>query len=340
MTLSLDLTNIEDYIQLHVLPLFPDSTVADISEITEHTYVNWIYRVELRSRIEQNQVVYLRQSRDRVKTRPDIPVDPKRVGFEVQILELIGSIIADTVPAVLFYDDANNISVLTDVRQGAPLLVNELLAGRTHQASGKDFGRKMGTIHGATLGISDVRVRGDKKSNDEAIAFHLGMRLGPAREAFPSETTNLIADGQHGICTLVCGDFASKNIFVDNDTIRFLDLERSWRGDPAFDPAFLFSHFLLEVPPVNVDDALAFIEEFMKSYNSILADYVTKEALAELQNRIVRYVGVCILYRIDGLYLVVDAKEDKDVWRDRAAALIRDTEISSVKEAIAAALKS
>ncbi len=325
MAVELTSDNVSEYVESNVLRLFPGSHLISATEVTEQTYVNWIFRVELDLASGEKKVAYLRQSRDHVKTRPEIPVDPNRVGFEVKILELLNEIVPDTVPMVLSFDAESNIAVLTDVRRGAPLLVNELQAGRAHVASASDFGAKIGTIHAATLSITDEQVRGNAEANADAIEFHLGMRLAPAMKAFPKETENLITKDPSVISCLVLGDLASKNIFVDANQIRFLDLERAWHGDPAFDPAFLFSHYLLELPPEHLDDAVEFIARFMAAYRDALADEVTPPALAALENRIIRYLGVCILYRIDGLYLVVDAKEDKNLWRQRAAALLSAT---------------
>lgn len=338
MNVILDENNAADYARPQINRLFPGSEIVGVSEVTEQTYVNWIFRVDLNLADGNSTSVYLRQSRDRVKTRPEIPVRSDRVAFEVNILKLINSIVPDTVPTVLFFDKANNISISTDVRRGAPLLVNELVAGRVHPKSGTDFGHKIGAIHRSTLDISDQEVRGSAQDNKEAIAFHLGMRLAPSQELFPDETAKLVSDGNVATNCLVLGDLASKNIFVDNDVIRFLDLERAWNGDPAFDSAFLFSHYLLEVPPAHIGDSIDFIHRFMKAYRAVLSTSLSEASLVALENRILRYLGVCVLYRIDGLYLVVDAKEDKEVWRNRAAALISDNESTDVTKAISVVL--
>lgn len=332
----LSLTNIQSYLE-RILPKVTGCSSAtriiSSQEITEETYVNYIFRVTVKT---NNQIkhLYLRQTRDHVKTRPERALSPDRIRFETHILSLIGQIQNDLVPEVLYLDKTNNVAVLSDIKRGCPLLVKELVAGRAHPEAADYFGKVLAQIHGNTLKINHRSVHGSIQKNSVAVAFHLGMRLEPAERMFPQQTKNLLTASSKSIKCLVLGDLASKNIFIDKNRIRFLDLERSFIGDPAFDLAFLFCHFLIEISPEKIGESLFFIDKFISSYRQNMAKFLTTADLDKLENRIVRFLGVTILYRLFGLYLVINVKRNKDYWTGVAESLLKNVKASSLSQTL------
>src|SRR3989338_7685596 len=186
--------NVTEYVRTKVPSSLGIMEVLTTEEVTEETYVNWIYKIQART-ISGSLTFYLRQTGDFVKAKPDIKLPATRIGFEYKMLTLLNELVAGLTPTVLFFDSENNVLWLSDIKRGCPLLVNELVAGRPHPEVGSYFGQILAHIHGKTIGITHEAVRGSVKLNEEAIAFHLGMRLKPAQGLLPKETKQLVNDG-------------------------------------------------------------------------------------------------------------------------------------------------
>ncbi len=314
--------NVKNYVnhKHHELP-FTFQRITAIEEITEETYVNWIFRIAFKTATGP-LVVYLRQSRNFVKKKPEYKLPAERIAYEEKILGTLQQLVPGVVPEVLYFDGTNNILWLADIKQGCPLLVKELVAGQVHPETAGYFGKIVATIHGNTFGIKHNAVRGSASLNKVAVNFHLGMRLAPALKMFPHETKKFLKESHTAPTCLVLGDLASKNIFVDGSKIRFLDLERSFIGDPAFDPAFLFCHFLLEVPPRSLSQSIIFVKRFTASYLRTVGKYFSKAKVTQLEKRMDKFLGITILYRIYGFYLVVGISPDKERWTEIAKSLL------------------
>ena len=323
--LELNLENLNIYLVEHFEKVFPKNKkfkILTTEVINEQTYVNYIFKVKLEVD-NKPLVIYLRQTRDHVKTKPERKLDPTRIRFEAKILKLLNSIQSGVVPELLYLDEENNVAFLSDIKRSGKLLVNELIKGNPHIETGEYFGKVIANFHKATTGIDHKSVHGDQDKNESAIKFHLGMRLEPALKMFPVETKELLHDSQIAKKCLVLGDLASKNIFVDKDKIRFLDLERAFVGDPAFDVAFLFCHYLIEITPEALSKSIEFIRIFLISYFKNLGTTYTKTEKQILENRIIRFLGVTILYRLFGFYLVVNLERNKEDWKKIAEKLLK-----------------
>ena len=298
-----------------------ECSIQDAEEVTEQTYVNYIFRIKA----FKPTVFYIRQSRDHVKAKPEHKVDPKRISFEVRVLNLLNSIKPGVVPEVITFDRRNNSILLADIRGDKPLLVYELISGNAHPETGTYFGEVIATYHKNTIDIDHKKVRGSEKKNRDAVNFHMGMRLDPAIKLFKKETNALLAVSKKALKCLVMGDLASKNIIVHGDKIRFLDLERAFKGDPAFDLAFLFCHYLIEIKPEKIEDSIQFIKKFMESYMNVMSNVMNYQQLKLFENRVLRFLGITILYRLFGFYLVVHVKRNKNAWTKIAQKMLKDT---------------
>ncbi|MEI7579182.1 MAG: aminoglycoside phosphotransferase family protein [bacterium] len=323
--IELNIENLNKYLKYQLKNVFPKSkkvTILKTEEIKEQTYVNYIFKVQIE--IEgKKRTIYLRQTRDHVKTRPDRKLNPSRIQFETKILKLLNSIQAEVVPEVLFLDTDNNVAFLSDIKKSGKLLVNELIKGDPHTETADNFGKIIGIFHRETMGIGHDLIHGNASKNDAAIKFHLGMRLEPALTMFFKETRRLLKESEKTKKCLVLGDLASKNIFVDKEKVRFLDLERAFIGDPAFDVALLFCHYLIEVTPENLSKSIAFVKRFMRSYLENLAERYSQIEKTRLENRIIRFLGVTILYRLFGFYLVINLERNKVYWLKIAENLLK-----------------
>lgn len=325
----LSLKNVAEYVRAKTPSNLGIIEVLTTEEVTEETYVNWIYRVQVRS-ASGPLTLYLRQAGDFVKAKPDIKLPATRIGFEYKMLTLLNKLVPGLTPSVLLFDSENNVLWLSDIKRGCPLLVNELVAGRPHPEVGSYFGQILAQIHGKTIGIPHEAVRGSAKLNEEAIAFHLGMRLKPAQALLPKETKQLVDDGSLSPQCLVLGDLASKNIFVDGKQVRFLDLERAFVGDPAFDLAFLFCHWLMEVPANKRPESITTLDNILRAYSKGISNLLNTKQLNSTMGRISAYLGVTILYRLFGVYLVRDVGLDKDYWKNLAIHLLKEQPLELV----------
>jgi len=312
--------------------------VVRCEEVKEETYVNYIFRVDLKVG-GKSFSVYLRQTRDHLKSSPQRKLDPNRIQFEARIHNLLNGIMKGVVPEVLYLDKENNVAVLSDVKTGCPLLVTELLRGRPHPETGTYFGKVLAEFHSKTLGISNAKVHGSLKKNIAAVNFHLGMRMDPALKMFPDLAEKLLLDSSRVKKCLVLGDLTSKNIFVEGKKIRFLDLERAFVGDPAFDLGYLFAHYLTEVKPENLRKSINFIDLFMKTYRKIMVIRIGGGNMTKMENRVTRFLGAMILFRFFGLYFVATIKRDTDFWKGAAKDLLADNSEASLPVLLASLLR-
>jgi 5-methylthioribose kinase len=219
--IALTVENVEMYVRDRVLLLLgvQEASVISVEEITQHTYVNWVFHVSL-SNNSRPISVYLRQSRNYTKARPDVYMDPDRTVFEARILRLLTDIVTDVTPEVLWHDQENNVLVLTDVRRGAPVLADELRNGRVHLSCSWSLGRTIAQIHDATRAIANSRARGSDMANRVAKQTSQELRLGPARALHPGDVDRLLRMSDSAEPGLVLGDLGPKNIFVDRDIAR------------------------------------------------------------------------------------------------------------------------
>ena len=118
----------------------------------------------------------------------------------------------EVVPKPYFLDKENYILILSDVRKGSPILVDELSAGRLHPESGRMLGKILGIMHRKTWGVKTFEL--DKNKNEKQLKRHYYNRLEQAEKLYPNLITTLINQSSDATTTFLAGDFASKNIFI------------------------------------------------------------------------------------------------------------------------------
>lgn len=293
--------NVRNYVEELVLPnLLFEAAFVTAEPVTRHTYVNNIYRVTLDT--DQGMVdVYLRQALDHIRVDPPAKVPPERIFYEERVLRQLSEIFErEITPRVLYSDRDNFLLVLSDVGQGASVLVDELAGGRVHPETGKAIGDTLGTMHGKMWGGAFEL---DPGSNERRLQRHFYNRLKQAREIDLKATQDLIDESASAPQTFVAGDFASKNILVTGKDIHFVDLERSFVGDPAFDIGFLMGHYLVEMGnnPELQRDIKKLVKLVMKAYTDRLTHFgIDNLAVERIEGRAVRFAGATILYRLFG----------------------------------------
>jgi len=136
-----------------------------------------------------------------------------------------------------------------------------------------------------------------------------GKRHADLQPLFDAEAARLAATR---IC-LVHGDFSPKNLMVSPARMVLLDCEVAWYGDPAFDLAFLLTHFLLKglyhaARPLSFEPMCA---AFWQRYVDLAGHAIDTVAL---EPRVARLLAMLLLARIDGKSPIEYLTEDQRIF--------------------------
>lgn len=196
--------------------------------------VSHVFRVDA-----QDGNVFLKVRGESFAAIPEIPTDPGHILAEKQAIEVLGKIIPDYIPQLIYYDDQLKFLLLSDVMPGA---VNLEERYKHDSVSAKDVmyvGRALADIHRKTDTVR-IAIRGDKELQfgNQEIAY--------LAEHLDNDFYRSIVEGH---CQkndrLILGDVSPKNIFVRDGRVRFCDLETVRLGAVEFDQAWLVAHVLL-----------------------------------------------------------------------------------------------
>lgn len=295
--IKLEEANTADY--LKSLDIFGDVDweKIQVSEVTEYTNVNFVFSVLLRSL--RYKKVYIKQAFGFVKIKPDFPAPIGRQRFEKLSIDYLQQYWKGRIPEVVHYDADNNILIITDVGEGAKLLVDEVKNGRLHFEIGPDLGLMMAELHAPTFDKDTYPVRG-KKANKEHIDFIFDFRLGGSRKTLPEETEKLFQDSLKAKKSLIYADWATKNVFVSESKVRLVDFENLVRFDPAFDIGYALAHWVLDVSKENRSEMVEFFKDFEQSYTEKWESSYEKD-LEGILARATRYLGAMMLHRLAGV---------------------------------------
>ena len=136
-----------------------------------------------------------------------------------------------------------------------------------------------------------------------------GKRHADLQPLFDAEAERLAATR---LC-LVHGDFSPKNLMVSPARMVLLDCEVAWYGDPAFDLAFLLTHFLLK-GLYHAPRQLGFepmCAAFWQRYVELAGQAIDTRAL---EPRVARLLAMLLLARIDGKSPIEYLTETQRVW--------------------------
>ncbi len=254
----------------------------------------------------------------------EAPVE--RNAYECAWIEVVASIYAQAVPAIIARDAQAGLFVMDYLDPADyPVWKSQLQAGQADAALAARVGTTVAGIHRATAG--DERLA--KRFATDAI-FH-ALRLEPYLIASARRHPDLAVELRQLARTtaqtrhaLIHGDVSPKNILVGPRGPVFLDAECASYGDPAFDLAFCLNHFLLKclwVPHA--------ARAFLGCFSAMAAAYraaVTWEPKDALEARAARLLPGLLLARVDGKSPVeyLTGERDKDRVRRVARALLLD----------------
>jgi aminoglycoside phosphotransferase (APT) family kinase protein len=254
-----------------------------------------IYRVEV-----PGATFCVKRALPRLKVAADwqVPVDRNR--YEIAWLERAAAIIPGAVPRVLGVDPTGGAFAMEWLAPDRhPVWKAELRDGRIDLAVASAVGERLGRLHAATAGRTEVAA-----AFPTDALFH-ALRLEPYLEATARAhpdlapiLARLVATTAGTKLALVHGDMSPKNILVGPAGPVFLDAECAWYGDPAFDLAFVLNHLLLKGAWKP-----AWRARYVEAFEALAAAYfphVAWEPAAALEARAVALLPALLLARVDG----------------------------------------
>jgi tRNA A-37 threonylcarbamoyl transferase component Bud32 len=217
------------------------SEPVNLTEVTELTNINYVYRVEIFGRSLYLKVVPARPKR----FITNLPRE--RVFSEAEGLRRFRKFAGNRViiPDVLFVDESEMALAMSDVSIGRQVLFSKILNSfelLTEQAEA--LGSALGAVHAGTRGTGSPRPAQEEIAVRQVI-FEGLLSPGP-RAVFPDMWPELKAEMENHTECLVHADLWSKNLLVGRGRrIAIVDFEGVFFGDPAFDLATLIAVALL-----------------------------------------------------------------------------------------------
>ncbi len=250
----------------------------------------------------------------RLRVKDDWRAPAGRTRYEWRWFETAREIIPDSAPELLAIDEDLGVFAMGFLAPDRfPLWKARLLAGDVDPQVAAAVGDRLGRIHAATAGRSEIA---ERFATDAIFhALRLDAYLLAAARRQPDVAPALEALVRRTAATrlaLVHGDVSPKNILVGAAGPVFLDAETAWWGDPAFDLAFCLNHLLLkQIVVPGSRPALA------ESFRRLLAAYAARidwEDPAATQARAAALLPGLLLARVDGKspveYLTTKAETD------------------------------
>lgn len=282
-----------------------------ITEIEENTNVNYIFRLEFGEEYD-NKILFLKQARHYIKKNQQ-EYSAERIYYEYKALLKFEQILGEgVVPHVYFFDHSNYVLVMSDIEKDGKLFENLLNKGDMCARIARSYGTYVGKLHKSTYNKTDS-IR-DPEAEKDIKKFMLGFfKTNGARKFDEEAVETLLAESSREKSAILGVDFTSKNIFVEDEKIRFFDFEGVFRGDPAFDIAHALSDVFLRAENDNRywEEVEAFVSLFLEGYrDSFQLDTVS---WGKIEFRAVKYLGLFMLHRTDGIskfrFLSESAKE-------------------------------
>lgn len=235
----------------------------------------------------------------KLRVRDDWFADTSRSRVEESFLRTVGAWLPGRVPRIIASDETGGWFAMEYL--GEPLVnwKSELMAGRVEARHARRAGETLGAIHRESWGKAPLAAAFATDVN-----FHQ-LRVDPYLETTAQRVpalTDLLRAEAHRLAqtkeALVHGDFSPKNMLVAADQFIVLDAEVAWYGDPAFDTAFLLTHFYLKALKHfhRADDFLALVGAFWDAYATALG----AQPKGDLEQRTTRLLLCLMLARIHG----------------------------------------
>jgi aminoglycoside phosphotransferase (APT) family kinase protein len=192
------------------------------------------------------QRIVVKQALNRLKVRDLWRVDVARNLTEQQFIRCISEFLPQATPRLVHHNNELNYFAM-EYLEGYRNWKSILLAGEAEPSLARQAGKLLGTIHQHTRGDVALLELFDTTRNFHALRTEPYLLTAASRH--PALRNQIVDEANRLDTTRLClihGDYSPKNIMVGPGRMVLLDCEVAWYGEPAFDLAFLFNHFLLK----------------------------------------------------------------------------------------------
>lgn|GEM_PF-1527293 len=324
-------------------------------EYIDHGVMNWVLKLKT-----ARGDFFLKQALKEVKKHTEVgpelrSVSPQRIKYENNFIGRIKNLLPEHVqiPHIHFYDEGNNILLMSDVA-GATGKLHEkvLLDGDFNAVAAARVGQFLGRIHRRTHGKGYV-IRQSRAADHKNWQRFLRMRTVDVHsrsiETEVLDELNRLYDTvlrHHTHEVLICIDCCPKNIIEKTDgRIGIFDFELATGvGDPAYDLGFLIGHYLIHaLLAQDPGSCLQAVENAVRAYDTELQGSRLNDLLLQ---RMPQYAGATMLYRVAGasrLKYISDDKRDNILFIGSKLIIERcngdaDSIVSHLRESITGSL--
>jgi 5-methylthioribose kinase len=244
--------------------------------------------------------VVLKQALRRLRVAEEWTADPNRVLTEADALEYAGTLNPGLVPRVLARDPEAHLIVLDRAPADWVDWKSRLLQGRVDPTIAGRLGDVLAQWRTASALGRDLPARLEDPTGFEQLRIDpYYLALGRAEPELAPVTTEMAEQLRSHRSCFVHGDFSPKNVLVGAaaEQLWVIDFEVAHRGDPAFDIAFLLTHFTLKAVhrPESASAYDACTSAFAERYHAGVSS-----SLATDWSYILRHVACLLLARVRG----------------------------------------
>lgn len=284
-----DAETLPDYLRQHGLT--PDGEPVTVTALTGGVS-SAIHRVQ-----SGDKDFVVKQALEKLRVKDDWFCDPTRNLYEQEFLALASDWMPDAVPQLLWRDPDNGLFTMEFLGGQWLNWKAQLLVGDLRPAVAQSAGKSLATLHRRSWQNEDIAARFD----NTPLFFEL--RISPylltSAERHPELADWLREEADRLAKTrlaLVHGDYSPKNLLTDGETIKILDAEVAWFGDPAFDAAFLLNHLYLKAlhAKERADGFAELRRAFLDAYMNGMGNHRDRE----LDIRIARLILALMLARV------------------------------------------
>jgi len=332
--LILNKWNIRDYLKR----ISPDRFNSEPRRIEELKggIINSVYRVDFDS-----EKIVLKQALANAKSRyVSCKLNPNRVVKEYEAIRIFKKYAkADFLPKPIFIDRKNYVMAVENVPDPYHTLKRDLIDNMADAKIAENIVKNLSLLHNSTMEKEEIHLGFDNRENFMNLKIKLQCLEITKNEILKREISRFVINSIAKKICLLHGDIAPKNILVHGRKVFFIDLEESYYSDPALDVGYLLAHYFL-----NAINNLS-LEHFYDAVDRMWKTYLDRINLSEedFRKRIVKYIGIFLLSRIDGQAKANQVKNEKikQIIRDTAKDIIlRDYgDLEDVKNVITLKVK-
>ena len=246
----------------------------------------------------QHRIV-VKMALDTLKVNDEWRADIRRNLSEQQYIKFVATFLPQVVPKLVYCDEEYFFFVMEHLDNSFVNWKQQLLAGNADPLIAEEAGKTLGIIHRQTWDSEIVQDMFDTTGNfhdlrTDPYLLTTGLRW-PELQSYCEEEAERLESER--LC-LVHGDYSPKNILLNKERIVILDCEVAWYGDPAFDLAFLFNHFMLKAL-YHFPASAPFLDLIDSAWQAYV-NQLSSINIGDLERRTARLLLILLLARIDG----------------------------------------